>query len=57
MDKEVIHEDKIQKISLSIGTVITNQRKSFNELYDEADQVLYEVKRDGRNGFKIKNFF
>lgn len=54
MNKEVRKESHSQKISLSIGAVVTNQKYQFNELYHEADQVLYEVKRQGRNGFKIK---
>lgn len=54
MNKEVRYEEHSQKISLSIGAVITNQIYDFNTLYHEADQVLYNVKRNGRNGFKIK---
>ena len=54
MNKEVRKESHSQKISLSIGAVVTNQKYQFNELYHEADQALYEVKRQGRNGFKIK---
>ena len=54
MNKEVRKESHSQKISLSIGAVVTNQKYRFNELYHEADQALYEVKRQGRNGFKIK---
>lgn len=54
MDKEISHKENAQKISLSMGGVITNKAKSFNTLYEEADHMLYEVKRNGRNGFKIK---
>lgn len=57
MNKEVRNESNSQKISVSIGAIVTNQKYEFNELYQEADQVLYEVKRNGRNGFKIKNLF
>lgn len=57
MNKEIRKGADRQKISLSIGAVVTNQKHEFNELYREADQVLYEVKRQGRNGFKIKNLF
>lgn len=55
MNKEVIHMGHCQTISLSIGGVVTNQVHDFLELYHEADNMLYEVKRNGRNGFKIKN--
>lgn len=54
MDKEVSCKGQRQKISLSIGAVVTNQVYDFSKLYQEADQILYEVKRNGRNGFKIK---
>ena len=54
MDKEVSCKGQRQKISLSIGTVVTNKPYDFSKLYQEADGVLYEVKRNGRNGFKIK---
>ena len=55
MNKEIIHMGHCQTISLSIGGVVTNQVHDFLELYHEADNMLYEVKRNGRNGFKIKN--
>lgn len=55
MDKEVSYKGDSLKISLSIGAVVTNQVHEFKELYQEADKVLYEVKRNGRNGFKIEN--
>lgn len=38
-----------------IGVVISREDKEFNKLYMMADEMLYEVKRNGRNGFKIKN--
>lgn len=57
MDREVDCQKHLQeckqKISLSIGGVITNQIDDFSKLYQEADQILYEVKRNGRNGFKV----
>lgn len=56
MDKEISYKGNTQKISLSIGAIVTNQVQSFNELYQEADKMLYEVKRNGRNGFKISGY-
>lgn len=53
MDKEVNYMGISQRISLSVGAVITNQVSDFDDLYQEADKVLYEVKRNGRNGYKI----
>lgn len=54
MNKVLSHKGKSQTISLSIGAVVTKQDYDFCELYREADQMLYEVKRNGRNGAKVK---
>ena len=57
MNKEIEFIDDSQKISISAGAIITNQVNDFNKLYHKADEALYEVKRNGRNGFKIKEYF
>ena len=57
MNKEVSYKGQSQKISLSIGAIVSNKIHGFDELYQEADKMLYEVKRNGRNGFKIKHIF
>lgn len=54
MDRKVEYKGEVQSISLSIGTIMTQNNKRFNALYMLADEVLYEVKREGRNGFKVK---
>ena len=54
MNEEVCYKGYSQTISLSIGAVFTKKDYYFSELYQEADKILYEVKRDGRNGFKLK---
>lgn len=41
------------EISASIGIAIRNQETRFKELYQLADRALYEVKRNGRDGFAI----
>lgn len=56
MDKKVDYNNITQRISISLGCAITKFNTSFNELYTIADELLYEVKRNGRNGYKIKNF-
>lgn len=43
------------QISSSIGIAKTRQGAVFSELYEKADLALYEVKRHGRNGYKIWN--
>lgn len=54
MNKEINLNNNTQKISLSVGAIITNKVTNFDDLYHKADEILYEVKRNGRNGFKIK---
>lgn len=55
MDKEVNYNGFSKKISLSIGSIITKQSIGFNNMYKQSDKLLYDVKRNGRNAFKIKN--
>ena len=56
MNKNIEYNNIKQEISLSIGCVITNKDTDFNELYRQADELLYKVKHNGKNGFKIKNY-
>lgn len=39
--------------TLSIGVALTIPGQTFDALYRRADHALYDVKRHGRNGFKI----
>ena len=54
MDKEIEHNGINQRISLSLGCVMTKLNMNFNKLYTIADETLYEVKRNGKNGYKLK---
>lgn len=54
MDKEVEYNGSTQKISLSLGCIMTMENIDFNKLYTMADEVLYEVKHNGKNGYRIK---
>lgn len=54
MDKKVEYNNITQRISISLGCAITKFNTSFNELYTIADELLYEVKSNGRNGYKMK---
>lgn len=56
MNKEIEYNGINQRISLSLGCVMTKFNKNFNKLYTIADETLYEVKRNGKNGYKIKKF-
>ena len=53
MNKEVSNNGCSKNISLSIGATIIKEYIDFNEIYEKADTLLYEVKRNGRNGFKL----
>ena len=46
-------EQKRVDISASVGIAIAERGMAFKELYEKADQALYEVKRHGRNGYRI----
>ncbi len=42
------------QVSASIGVMLTNEKHTtFEELYEKADQALYQVKRATRNGYHI----
>ena len=42
------------QISASIGTALGQaETESFEKLYEKADEALYEVKREQKNGYKI----
>lgn len=53
MNKEVEQNGTTQGISISAGAIVTNEFHDFNNLYYEADESLYYIKRNGRNGYKI----
>lgn len=40
--------------SISIGCVIGRKKESFETLCQLADELMYEVKRSGKNGYKVR---
>ncbi len=40
-------------ISLSIGISLVDGKKTFDDIYKEADQALYEAKRNGKNQYAV----
>ena len=56
MNKEVKYNNSSQIISLSVGAITIKENLNFEELYQMADEMLYEVKRNGKNGFKVKKY-
>ena len=43
----------IPKVTLSIGVAFSGQTSSYEELYRMADEALYVVKENGRNGYSF----
>lgn len=41
-------------VTLSIGVALAEPGQKFDELYKRADRALYDVKKQGRNGFEIQ---
>lgn len=51
----LIDQDLLVNIGVSIGIAITPQHgESFDDLVKSADEAMYEVKRQGKNGYGIK---
>lgn len=47
-------DGKTVEVSVSIGIVIAPEHgMTFKNLYDKADQMLYEVKRGGKKGYRV----
>lgn len=42
--------------SVSIGCVSGTRRYTFDELYQMADKLMYDIKKNGKCGYKIKEF-
>lgn len=42
------------EITVSIGIAFASDEKSFNEIYNEADEALYQAKNNGKNQFQMK---
>lgn len=51
--KQLVCEGQEVPVTLSIGGFIFEKETAYEELYRKADQVLYEVKESGRNGYKF----
>lgn len=51
--KNMNETDNNIQISASIGGVLTKGNSSYEFLFRQADEVMYSVKQEGRNGYKI----
>ncbi len=45
--------DDGRKVTCSIGVCHVDKEKKFDEVYRKADEMLYQVKTSGRNGYKV----
>lgn len=54
MDRTFTYGDASTSISISLGAVYMENGILYDDLFKEADKVLYEVKEQGKNGFLIK---
>lgn len=46
-------EDSQKEITISAGVIYRKNKYSLDELFAEADKVLYSVKKSGKNGYKL----
>lgn len=53
MDRTMEYKEKSCRLSISVGAVYTESMDSYEELFNEADNVLYETKRMGKNSFRF----
>lgn len=55
MDFDMSFQGNSQKISISLGGVYVNEILSLTLLFAEADKVLYCVKNEGKNNYRLIN--
>lgn len=52
-----INDDQIHMMTISIGVAFSTEHQCYDDIYQMADSALYEVKKTGRNNYKIANDF
>lgn len=53
--KQYRYEGKECPITLSIGGVVPKKGTTLRNLFKEADEILYQVKRNGRDAFRLQD--
>lgn len=56
MDREVEYQELKNTISISLGAVYTEQYMPCGKLFEKADETLYQVKKNGKNSYKLVAF-
>lgn len=53
LNEEISSSVDGMNISLSIGISLVDNKKTFDDIYKEADHALYEAKRNGKNQYAV----
>lgn len=56
MNRDLSYGDATAHISISLGAVLVRKADTYEEIFKAADRVLYEVKKNGKNGYQLKEF-
>lgn len=54
MRTSITYEQKVRRLSVSLGAVWSAGPKGYEELFDKADKELYAIKENGRNNYGLK---
>ncbi len=54
MDVSLRYAGNSRKLSISVGAVYAKNMKSFEEMFNQADKVLYKTKEEGKNNYKLE---
>ena len=53
MDRVMEYNGMEKKLSISLGAVIVDNLQPLDDAFQKADQVLYEVKKAGKNNYQL----
>lgn len=53
MDYNLTYQNATQKLSVSAGAYYSHTNTSYEELFAEADSIMYQVKESGKNNYMI----
>ena len=53
MDRVLTYQEKEQKLSISLGAVIVSNIEPLDNSFEHADRILYEVKKAGKNNYRL----
>lgn len=53
MDYDLSYQGESQKVSISVGATCTGENVSYEKVFAVADQALYNMKENGKNGYRF----